>query len=88
MNKTQGVLQSNKGRQIFGQISAHKGYGGCVNEVSSLRKINLSTFHSSIHLCMYHILILSTYQMAGSAVRVRNTELNESQLLPSRNPDK
>lgn len=49
MNQTQGDLQSNKGRQVCRQITMHNGCGGCVNEVSGLRKINPSTFiHPSI----------------------------------------
>lgn len=65
----------------------YTGYGGCVNEVSGLRKINVSSFHSSIHLPVYCVLISSTYQMAVLAVSVRDTELNETQpSLPSKNP--
>lgn len=86
MSNTQGDLQSNKRRQLCRQIRVHVSCGKCVSEVSSLGKTNLTTCHSFIHLCIYHVLILSTYQVVGLALSVRDTELHELQPLLSRNP--
>ena len=86
MSRTQGDLQSNKGRQLCRQLCVHNGGGKCMNEVSSLGKANLSTSQSFIHLCIYHVLILTTYQAVGLALSIRDTEFSEIQPLLSRNP--